>query len=381
MKTETTKSMVILTASPKLFAPAEQFLRNRSWSVMATTDERDAMRWVLEKKPSFFLISVEHSNVKVRSLHRLLKQSCPDLCVVYFAENNNIETYRRMAQIDHTYRVQPPITGPAVERIVNRYLKDLRQAQIQQELFERSVRRSFPESQSITWATPKESGQELLSRGVVQVLESCLNVGDGRIKEPLTGETTQTACIAIESERFSGYLLTAMPGDRAFDQNFISLIRERLVKFLADNGEALREDDSFPMKVRRVQFESWATEYADFLKKSVHEGQEVAMAFFPMSEVSTLVGETNGAGMFRVRMPDLVADEKVDFNLYLFLPANQKHILYTPKDSVFFAHQKERLSTGNIVEMHVKSEELPAFKRYRARHRIEALIKEYEAQS
>ncbi|MBX2987080.1 MAG: hypothetical protein KF802_04205 [Bdellovibrionaceae bacterium] len=378
---DVSQTLIILSASPSAVTPAEQFLVNRGWAVLVTGDEREALRLVVERRVSYFMISVEHGNRKTQGLHRLLKQTCPFVCVIYFAETNNIENYRRLVQIDHPFRIQPPLTGPSIERVVNRHQKDLRQKEMQAEIFQRSVNRALPGfGKTLNWAARGE--ESVLSRGVSQALDACLPKAGAPAREFLTGPTTNVSCIAIESEQFSGYLLTAMAGDHRLDEEFMELVRENLQRFLNDNGASPRPlGNSFAMKIRRVNFESWAADYAEFLKKAVHEGREIAMAFFPAGEVSALLGETALSGMVKIRVQDLVADENVDFNVYLFLPANQKHLLYTAKDTVFHRQQKERLSRGQVVELHLRHDELPFFQRYRARHRINSLIREFETRN
>lgn len=377
MKKDISRSLLILSAEPRTLLPCEQFLGNRGWKVTVTGDEKTALSFLIERRPSFFMISVQHANKKTRTLHKLLAQTLPDVCVIYFAEHNNLETYRRLAQSEHPHRVHAPITGPGIERAVNKFLKETHERELQQELYLKSLS-DVEQREILSWAPVDRGDDSLLSRGVGLALDFAVNKADGVVREPLAGKITNTACIVIESVRFSGYLIAAMAGDRPFDEAFVGLIRERLVQFLRENGEGVKDDESFPMKVREVEFQDWATDYAEFLKKSVHEGQEVAFAFFPVNEVAEHIGDSRFENMSTVRVEDLIAETEVDFGVHLFLPANQKFLLYTPKGSVFFAKQKDRLVKAGVKELHIKNEDLTAFKRYRARHRVEGLIRDFE---
>lgn len=381
MGKELSRSLIILAADSRSFLPVEKYLANRDWIVTTTTDEKTALNLLVERRPSFFMISVDHPNKKVRSLHKLLKQTFPDLCVLLFGEKNNMETYRTLMQSEHPYRIMPPVTGPAVERAVSRFLKEDHERQLQERIYSRSMRRSRDgDAASLSWAPlPEDGADSLLSRGAGRILEEIVEKGDGTVKERLdAGPITNTACIVIESVRFSGYLIAAMAGDRPFDEPFVRLIRDRLVRFLRENGETVTDGESFPMKIREVRFEAWAADYAEFLKKTAHKGQEMVFAFFPATDVAAQIGASPFEDMCCVRLEDIAPDQEVDFNVHLFLPANQKFLLYTPKGAVFQAAQKERLLKSGIRELHIRNDDLPAFRRYLAGQRVDRLIRDYE---
>lgn len=379
MAKELTKSILILSAEPRAMLPAEQFLVNRDWIVRTISDERMALSTLVENTPSFFMISVEHPNRKVLGLQRLLSQTLPNLKVIYFAETNSLESYRLLNQMEQSVRIYPPVTGPAVERAVNRFVKADYEKRLQEELYMKSLRRMAGEgAENLTWAPIKDETQSLIFRGANQVLEEIVEKKDGVVLEKLQGSTTNTACIAIESTRFSGYLIAALAGDRPFDEKFVALVRERLVRFLRENGETVKEGESFPLKIRQVRFEAWAQDYAEFLKKTVHQGQEMAFAFFPVSEVVPTIGGSSVAQMVTIPVGALVADQEVDFHVHLLLPANDRFLLYTPKGSVFFKTQKDRLQKSGVASLHIKESDVAAFKAYHVRHQVEHLILDFE---
>lgn len=378
MAKDISQSLLILSSEPRALFAAEQFLIGRGWTLTMTSDEKVALSLLIERRPSFFMISVQHKNRKVRQLHTLVKQTFPELCVLLFAEHHSMEAYRQLLQSGHPYRIQPPVTGPGIERAVNRFLRDAHEKELQDRLYARSLRRGAENENTLSWAPIPADEDSLLERGADLALEGAVRRGDGVVRAHLTGKITNTACIIIESMRFSGYLIAAMAGDRPFNEEFTALVRERLVQFLRESGEVVKDGESFPMKIREVKFAEWATDYAEFLKRSVHEGDEVAFAFFPMADVNPQVGLSAVANMVTVKVEDLVADETVDFNVHLHLPANARFLLYTAKGSVLMQEQKNRLIRSGVHELHIKSEDIPAFKRYRAHHHISGLIKEFE---
>lgn len=191
---------------------------------------------------------------------------------------------------------------------------------------------------------------------------------------------THLACIVISSSRFSGYLVTAMAKDRMVEKPFIETIRKRLIKFLRANGEHAEENESLSIKVREVPFEKWALSDADFLRKSVHNGEEVAMAFFPRVDIKASFKETEDSEMAAVSINELIPNSPVEFNIYIHLPRNNKYVLYTPCGGTFFANQRDRLKQQGISHLHILKLELSGLDKYRAQHFLNEKIHNFHTQ-
>lgn len=220
--------------------------------------------------------------------------------------------------------------------------------------------------------------ENIIVRGTQKALDDSVQVvGTGEVKQKLEG-SSNVACLVVESERFSGYLVAALGKNRRIDNGFIDTLKDRLSKFLKDNGEPMKDDASMQLKIKAVDFEDWALEYADFLRKSVHEGEEIAMAFFPFQEAKTVMETSAQADMGAVKLDELQGDLSVDFNLYVYLPANKKYVLYTPRGSKFYGNQKDRLARMGVTHMHVKRTELQDVSKYRAQNYLNSKIQEYE---
>ncbi len=191
---------------------------------------------------------------------------------------------------------------------------------------------------------------------------------------------TNVACILVESGRFSGYLVAAMAEHLSIDIHFIEKIRTRLFKFLSDNGENLQNNETMPIKIKQVPFAAWAVEHAEFLRKSVHEGNEVAMAFFPRADLKADVTTSPDEEMAAVKIHEMRTDVPVEFNLYVHLPRNNRYVLYTPEGGVFLSEQKTRLVNQGITHLHVLRMELQNLDKYRAQNYLNDKIDEYHGQ-
>ncbi len=192
------------------------------------------------------------------------------------------------------------------------------------------------------------------------------------------GSANNVACIAVESPRFAGYLVTAFGHQRKIDENFVTLVKDRLFKFLTENGENVSREEQMNITIKEVAFEAWSLECAEFLRKSIHKGTEVAMAFFPNTKASTKVGASKDERMASVKIEDLKGDTQVEFNLYLYLASNDKYILYTPKGAKFYEKQRSKLLTSGVKDMHVEKEAVEEFSRYKAQNYLNDRVDEFE---
>lgn len=644
-ETQIKKSILILRSKPNTTSGAETFLRNREWTVHSTTNLKEFLTLIIQKKPSFVMLSVDHTHKKIKMMPTILTQSFP-VCVITFAESSSTVSFRKLQETNCEYRVNPPATGPAIERAVNKYLKDLERKSKGEPTKEGATGEMDGKSGSDTvaikgdkttnsttihgggisggseekawgasssllsqlmdnddsssgaagtsdngaagfagghtkagtgafvahgdnkegggfWA-PGEAGaaqnqgaagnityneddfggaridhrgqfdsfgnpvampmggfdskgnpqpgggydkdgnpvamggfdsqgnpqagggfnkegkpvamggfdskgnpqaggsydaegnptymgaydangkpqagggfdkdgqplqfrkndprkpiskeqageaenafdgrlekpqkkidpnvkvvtqmgrntnsdmESIILKGTKQALTESVEVNDGLIDQEIE-DSSQVACIVVESERFTGYLIAAMGKNRKMDGKFIKTIQDKLFKFLKDNGENISEKDNMNLKIKKVEFQDWAVEYADFLKKSVHNGEEIAMAFFPVNNVRPEVSESAASTMAAVKLKDIDGDKTVDFNVYVYLPANKKYILYTPKGSKLYGNQKERLETKGVKEVHMLKSEVNDLTKYKAQNYLNNLIESYEA--
>lgn len=203
-----------------------------------------------------------------------------------------------------------------------------------------------------------------------------------RVINPLTEyqpiETaTNVACITINSPRFSGYLVAALGRDRKIDDAFLKSVQDRLFSFLRSNGEVIKDEESMNLKLEQVDFEDWAIGQADFLRKSVHGTDEIAMAFFPSKETSAKLEQSVSEKMLKMSIDELKDDVPVDFDLYIYLPTNQKYLLYTPQGARLFGQQRGRLRQKGVTHMHMRKESAGQVKRYRAQVYLNDKISEF----
>jgi hypothetical protein len=61
----------------------------------------------------------------------------------------------------------------------------------------------------------------------------------------------------------------------------------------------------------------------------------------------------------------------------MFLPTNNKYLLYTPKGGVFYDRQLERLKKQGVTHMHIDKVAAPAISKYRAENYLNDLVDDF----
>lgn len=502
MSTIENNSLLIVKSLAQNLLPVETFLRNRGWTLHSTTDLKEAISVMIKHQPNFVMISVDHPNKRVLKLSKVLVQAFP-CCLISFAEVASASSYKTLTESSTEYLIYPPVTGPAIERTVNKYHKDQAagglhavgeknyssnyqapdgvvnikgkgvatlqsiMAQVMgdessKEAVETEQRvdlyksleqysdyqmpgkysqapsedsaagfissaESFNSSDEYSPSQPiikkmegyrpeyesSPSGENFQKRtqyhdfdvdsartrlGITDlnviptrffkdsiILKGSRDALDKSVRKPenpgLTKKLSahhEVYCILINSEKFSGYLLTAIDPSTPLKESFITLVRERLFSFLQDNGEKMADQQNMPLELHQVPFEDWAIEQAEFLYKRNHDRNEIVMAFFPHDDVLAPIFSSASEEMCAVDISLLEPDKPVRCNLYLYLPSNQKYILYTPQGGKLYLNQLQKLLREGVQQVHILRDDVQDFHAYRAQNYLNGKIGEFK---
>lgn len=235
-----------------------------------------------------------------------------------------------------------------------------------------------PKYKSDPYASQRDN-DSIIVKGTQDALDKSVKTSNRNRTYQEIEKTSNCACIVVESERFSGYLVAALGKNRKMDDKFIEQIRIRLFQFLRSNGENVKDDISMQIKLEAIDFEDWAIEQADFLRKSIHDGDEVAMAFFPRKDVNYELQDSASANMLKMDISEIKDDTIVEFDLYIHMPENNKYILYTPEGRTLYGKQRERLIEKGIGHMHLRKESATNVKKYRAQNYLNDKIKAFQS--
>lgn len=233
-------------------------------------------------------------------------------------------------------------------------------------------------------ARDSHDDESIVIKGTVEALDSTV-VRDSNVAEDNDENVTKiekasnAACITVDSPRFSGYLVAVLGHNRKIDKAFIDTIKQRLYAFLKANGESVSDDDAQGVKLKEVEFEDWALEQAEFLKKSVHGSEEIAMAFFPNKEIAARLEDSASEKMVQMSIDELKEDVALEFDLYMYMPENNKYLLYTPQGMPLYGKQKGRLTEKGVTHMHLRKDSIADVKKYRAQNFLNDKIEAFKA--
>lgn len=233
-------------------------------------------------------------------------------------------------------------------------------------------------------ARDSHDDENIVIKGTVEALDSTVvrdNTAAEEDDENVTKieKASNAACITVDSPRFSGYLVAVLGHNRKIDKAFIDTIKQRLYAFLKANGESVSDDDTQGVKLKEVEFEDWALEQAEFLKKSVHGSEEIAMAFFPNKEVAAKLEDSASEKMVQMSIDELKEDVALEFDLYMYMPENNKYLLYTPQGMPLYGKQKGRLTEKGVTHMHLRKDSIADVKKYRAQNFLNDKIEAFKA--
>lgn len=394
------KSILLISASPGGLKPSQGYLVSRGWLVNETSDLKEALRIITSKQPEIVVACLDHPNKSINILLSLIRERLR-CCVIATTQKSNLKNYSLLQEDAIEQKLFPPVSGPAIERCIIKYFKkmeslfgvvttpDSRRSGISPKMFRinpsspdnvidyANLGNSRPFSLDLSSELKPFQPQHVLARGTDRVINDLLLAEENKsVKKPL-GLATKMTCMLIESRHFNGYVVAAMGHDCHMDEIFTAIIYKHLVRFLEEQGEPVSATDIFQMNIKPVPFLSWASECAEFLKKSVHKGNEVAFAFFPVHGVRASYMPSASGEMLAVPIEEMYGNTKVDFDVYIFFPTNNRYVLYTPAGAIFYTHQQERLRERGVSAVHIKKENLKDLNRYRAQRYFHTIIDEY----
>jgi hypothetical protein len=439
MSRKTGFHIFILKSRANTLTAAENFLKNRQWQVASSTSLKQALMVVIRNKPDYLLLSVEHPNKKAAMLPKLLLQAF-GLKVIPYSDSNAGSKTLQLMQIEHS--LYAPVSGPSIERLILRAHKEDAEKAIenaeQRSLSSKDSQstapgvmvfssdkdsssakdalmqfmrgddggegdlitqegigmgQAFSETQDGSYYRRRKQKEakyfsdpvvpterkSILAQGASDAVDSSVLVKGGEPEEVLE-QTSNVACVTIQSSRFSGYLLCALGKNKKIESDLIKTIQKKLFTFLRQSGEQVKDHENLDIEIKAVDFVDWSMEQAQFLKKSQHQGNELAMAFFPREKMGKEWNPPIENGMAILDIEDIPTDVSLDFNLYIHLPENNKFLLYTPEKSQLFKRQKDRLVGKGVAKVYVKEEAIQSLQKFQTQQYLNEMIQSYQAE-
>jgi hypothetical protein len=135
------------------------------------------------------------------------------------------------------------------------------------------------------------------------------------------------------------------------------------------------------LELHIVPFEDWAIEYAEFLCKSQHNMCEIAMAFFPHKNLFAKISDSESVEMYSIEVTSLEPDAVVKCDIYIYLSANRRYVLYTPRGGKLYTKQIDKLVRQGVSHVHIYKESLQDFRAYYVQNYLNSRIAEFHQAS
>jgi hypothetical protein len=123
MSEEQNKTLFFIKSPNHRLTAIESFLKKRNYDVYIETDVKESLIKVIELQPDFVFIALDHPNQKVNSLPQIIDQSIMTH-IIPFVQNSTKEEIRKLNYGGFAHKIFPPISGPAIERLINKITKE-----------------------------------------------------------------------------------------------------------------------------------------------------------------------------------------------------------------------------------------------------------------
>ncbi len=117
------KKVFVIKAKPNGLKSAENFLKNRTWELVSAHEMKIALATLFRHNVDYAMIGVDHPHAHVLKLPDIIAQTIK-IPVILFAENMTPQAANVLRTSRHPYVLFPPVSGPAIERMLLRIEKD-----------------------------------------------------------------------------------------------------------------------------------------------------------------------------------------------------------------------------------------------------------------
>ena len=111
------KILFFIASKDETLKIVNTFLSKRNFVVHIETDIKDSIVKIFEVHPDFIFIEWDHSDRKVTHLLKILSDSTASVIVPYITKNTK-ESIIKFGNCPYNPKLYPPLSGPAIERLV-----------------------------------------------------------------------------------------------------------------------------------------------------------------------------------------------------------------------------------------------------------------------
>lgn len=468
----------------------ESYLKKRNLDVILQSDPKQALVEIVQTSPDYTFIAWDHPNERVQQFPKVILQSILT-SIVPFCFGNDKFSVRALQAAKMPHKLFPPITGPAIQRILMKLEKennpnpvddpsqskrkklsstdshqsdmvqvkssfqssDTNMNSLVQDLEDQQSKENLNRSNSsnIKSMNPydKQKMAQALRKSQMSFFKSDTQNGGGTNNQtssfaympqhafakssPLTAalkanlnktyeekflnqlselietfndsesptqqdaqfvnadisQTTLGYCLVVNSPKWSGYLIIASESYLEFEvlQTLIQQWLEENLNAEASNVENAEPDtgnenesvssQGFYISFAAVQFDEFAQVQANYCKIIEQGAKKTIVAFFSVNPLFLNVALHTKHDMITLELAEIPTEKSTGLDIYLYLPENDKFILYLKNSDPLLADQHQRLSQKNVEHLYTALEYEQIVLRLRCESVLNLMIEEF----
>ncbi|MES2803406.1 MAG: hypothetical protein V4654_13005 [Bdellovibrionota bacterium] len=463
------------------FAPVENFLKKRGYTVVIETDVKTALDRILAENPEYIFLAWDHKNENTRYMPKTIYQSCTG-SVVPFIMSTQRDQIIQLESSGFENKLYPPLSGPAIIRVISKYEK---KNQVFEQINSKKATNAKKESDMIKvksfFTQDNDEGPEvnitkfnsmndgerktianssrkkldmfapqkrqksqkamsatqeglrskrmtpIVQEGVRELEDDDIDLASGSMSDLLSKEskslskgqiifldqsfndtvkpemfdvienysnlandqldlttTTQIYVLVVQELEWTGYLTVASENylDVASAQVILNNWIKQMIHIEQINQPDPDQDDLadsvlFEIRVPKVDYADLCSYKSEFYKDVEYEGKKTMLGFFSFSPFEVVNSIHQAFDMLELPTEFLQPNKELPFDVNLYLPENERFILYIRPGSFLDDIQVSRLQARKVKYIFSNMDYELALLKYKAEFNISKLIEIY----
>jgi len=217
-----------------------------------------------------------------------------------------------------------------------------------------------------------------------EMLDVIENYADQKTNQLDLNTTTQIYVLVVQELEWTGYLTVASENylDVASAQVILNNWIKQMIRIEQIDQQDSDQNDSldstlFEIHVPKVDFANFCSYKSDFFKDVDYQGKKTMIGFFSFSPFEVINSIHPTLDMLELPTEFLQPDKELPFDVNLYLPENEKFILYIRPGSFLDSVQVSRLQTRKVKYIFASMDYELALLKYKTEFNINKLIDIY----
>jgi len=376
----------------------EAFLNKREFQAYSHSDKAVCLKQIEQIKPQYIFISFDRSDGEHENILQEVYNITTGI-VIPFCFASQAEFIARLDHSQFEFKLYPPITGPSVQRTINKLSKTLnliddsiltqpKQAEPLNDLTLRQMFNDFsinnpyekknelPKDPTKLSGDLKKSLEETFESEVQpKLIELVSNPEPSNYQVDQIFNTNQVFVLIIQEKSWTGYLALASEAALNTDKAFI-ILNEWVKKNLNPNS-VHKSSPHMVLQIPMINFPAFSQIKADHSQNFQVDHKEVVVSLFAFSPFEVLNTPTENFNYIEVPVEFLKPKLDLPFEVYLFLPENNKFLNYIKLGYPMGDTQIYRLHARNISHVYSPMQYSDAVLKYKAEFNLHSLIETY----